>query len=135
MLILGIYFFSVFKLYGFSLESGEQHIIAFLLLIYGFAMWGLYGMKFQLGGKRVLVRFPPFNYGIEYSKISSVEILDRVPWYTGWGLRIHWRTLLFVGKHTRAVRITKKEGFFREVILVPEHVEEFSEKLRIALGK
>lgn len=134
LLILAIYMFSIFGLYGFGLENGEQHIIAFVVLLYGFSMWGFYGMKFQLTRQKVLVYFPPFRYVIEYSGISSVEILEGIPWYTGWGLRIHGRKILFVGKHARAVLIKKEEGFFRQVVLVPENPEEFARQLRNVMG-
>ncbi|AKB24540.1 hypothetical protein MSMTP_1071 [Methanosarcina sp. MTP4] len=79
------------------------------------------------------VTYPPFKYHIPFSEIRSVELMGKFPWYTGWGLRIQGRKLLFVGKHGRSVVITKETGFFRTVALVPENPEEFRRRIEISI--
>jgi len=107
-------------------------IVLFLFLI---AMWGFLGMKFRITSDSVVVVYPPFNYRVPFSEIRSVELMGKFPWYTGWGLRIQGRKLLFVGKHGRSVVITKETGFFRTVVLVPENPDEFRRRIEIAMGQ
>lgn len=135
LLILVIYVFSVYGLYGFGADTKERLGLPLVLLIYLFAMWSFFGMKFRITCDGVVAVFPPFKYRIPFSGISSVEIMEEFPWYLGWGLRIWGRKLLFVGKHGRGVVITKEKGFFRTVVLVSENPDEFKRKIEAALGR
>ncbi len=135
LLILAFYVFSVYGLFGFGNDPEGKRVLPIVLLLFLFAMWSFFGMKFRISSDSVLVVYPPFNYRIPFSGIRSVELMEEFPWYTGWGLRIRGRKLLFVGKHGRSVVITKETGFFRTVVLVPENPEEFRRRIRIAMGQ
>ena len=132
LLILASYLFSVYGLFGFGTDPEEGRVLLIVLFILLFAIWSFFGMKFRLGSDSVVLFSAPFTYRIPFSEISSVGLMEEIPWYTGWGLRIHGRKLLFVGKHGRAVFITKETGFFRAIVFVPENPDEFVRRIEIA---
>ncbi len=133
--ILVSYLLPVYELFGFSTDPEGSHVLPIVLLLFIFGMWGFFGMKFRISSDSVAVAYPPFKYHIPFSEIRSVELMEEFPWYTGWGLRIQGRKLLFAGKHGRSVFITKETGFFRTVVLVPENPDEFRRRIEIAMGK
>jgi hypothetical protein len=133
LLILLFYVFSFTGLFGFGTDPEERYALSLVLLIYLAAMWSFFSMKFQITSDRVVAVFPPFRYSISFSDINSVELIDRFPWYMGWGVRIWGRKLVFAGKHAKAVLIRKNKGFFRTVVLVSEKPDEFRKRIEMAI--
>ncbi|KKG12500.1 hypothetical protein EO92_01395 [Methanosarcina sp. 2.H.A.1B.4] len=133
LLILVFYMFSLTGLFGFGTDPEEKYALPLILLIYLAAMWSFFGMRFLITSDSVVAVFPPFRYNIPFSDISSVEIMDKFPWYMGWGVRIQGRRLIFAGKHAKAVAIRKDNGFFRTVVLVSESPDEFRKRVEMAM--
>lgn len=126
------YFFAVFGGYfGFE-KAPEQAQFALLLAvsIYALIMWGFFSMKFRITDSGVEAVMPPFKYGIPFSEIKDVKIIENIPWYVGWGVRLWGRRLAFVSMRKSAVEIEKKSGFFRKIILTAQDPDRFIKKLK-----
>jgi hypothetical protein len=111
-----------------GLKKAPDEVLAFLLLaimIYSLTMWSFFTMKFRISPDGVEAAMPPFRYRVPFSEMKEITILDRIPWYIGWGLRFWGRGLAFVSMHKRAVVIEKKSGFFRRLILTTRDPDEF----------
>lgn len=132
LLVLASYLFSIYGLFGFGADPEERPVLLIVLFILLFATWSFFRMKFRLNSDSLVLYSSPFTYRIPFSEISSFGLMEEIPWYTGWGLRVHGRKLFFVGKHGRAVFITKETGFFRSVVFVPENPDEFVRRIEIA---
>ncbi|MGB8216347.1 MAG: hypothetical protein WCE94_03505 [Candidatus Methanoperedens sp.] len=126
------YFFAVFgHFFGFQ-NAPEQAQFALLLAvsIYTLTMWGFFSVKFRIMGSGVEAVMPPFKYSIPFSEIKEVKIIDNVPWYAGWGVRLWGRRLAFISMRKSAVSIEKKKGFFRKLILTTQNPEDFIKRLK-----
>lgn len=80
--------------------------------------------------------FFPYRYMIPRAKIEDVRIVERIPWYVGWGLRISpsGKKIYFVPHHGRYVEIMVRNGRWRSVVLYVRNVERFLSYLRSMLG-
>ena len=82
---------------------------------------------FRIYTDRIEVYFWPFKCKIPLSEIKKVKIIDRIPWYVGWGLRIWFgRKLYFAIHHGKSVEIEKKSGYWRKIILSVKNPEKFA---------
>ncbi len=92
----------------------------------------LFPAYFKIYENRIEASFWPFGYEIPVSDVESVEIVERIPWYVGWGLRINpWkRKLYFAIHHGKSVKIKRKNGFWKEVVLAVKAPEKFVSVLR-----
>ncbi|MCL7413542.1 MAG: hypothetical protein M8353_08010 [ANME-2 cluster archaeon] len=119
--------FAVFGHY-FGLEKAPGEVLSSLLLvitIYSLGMWSFFNMKFRISTDGVEATMPPFRYRVPFSEMKEITIIDRIPWYIGWGLRFWGRRLAFVSMHKRAVVIEKKSGFFKRLILTTRDPDTF----------
>ncbi|MPM48905.1 hypothetical protein SDC9_95632 [bioreactor metagenome] len=133
MLLITVFcVFSLMGFFNFSAGSEEKYIPLLVLLVYFGAMRSFFSVRFLVTPNSVVAVFPPFRYSIPFSDIRSVETVNDLPLYMGWG--IQGRRLVFAGKHAKAVEIRKDRGFFRTIILVSENSDEFRREVEIAAG-
>ncbi len=92
----------------------------------------LFPVYFKIYSNRVEASVWPFRYTIKFSDIEDVRIIDRIPLYIGWGLRLHpWsKKLFFVTHHGKSVEIVKKKGFWKKIILSVKDPETFIKHLK-----
>lgn len=126
------YFFAVFGHFvGFGkVPEQAQFTLLFAVSIYALIMWGFFSMKFRITDSGVEAVMPPLKYGIYFSDIRDVKIIENIPWYIGWGVRLWGRRLAFVSMRKSAVAIEKKNGFFRTIILTTQNPEEFIRRIK-----
>jgi len=87
----------------------------------------LFPSCFRIYTDRIEASFWPFKCEIPISEIKKVKIIDRIPWYVGWGLRIWFgRKLYFAIHHGKSVEIEKKRGYWRKIILSVKNPEKFA---------
>lgn len=130
LLIMAFCIPSLMGFFNFGGGSEEKYFLLLVFLIYLAAMRSFFGVKFLITSSSVVAVFPPFRYNIPFSDISSVEIIDELPLYMGWG--IQGRKLVFAGKNSKALAIRKDRGFFRTIILVSENSDEFRREVEMA---
>jgi len=72
--------------------------------------------------------FWPYKHVAQISNIEEVRVVERLPWYVGWGLRVNpfKRELYFAVHHKKGVEILQKEGMWRSVVLTPKEPEKFT---------
>ncbi len=130
---LGMFYFFTFF---FSLvEKTDKFINPFFILIfYCLIMWEFFGMKFRITNIGVEVALSPFRYTIPFSEIEDVKTIGDILWYYGWGVRMWGKSLAFVSMHKNAVVITKKTGFFRNVIMTTCYPGEFLQRIKRKMG-
>lgn len=92
----------------------------------------LFPYCFRICNDRIEAYFWPFKYIISSSDIEEIKIIEKIPWWIGWGLRIKGRSLYFAIHHKRSIEIRKKKGFWEKVILSVKDPEKFLSKLKVA---
>jgi len=86
----------------------------------------LFSSWFRIYTDRIEAYFWPFKCEIPISEIKRVKIIDRIPWYVGWGLRIWFgRKLYFTIHHGKSVEIEKKRGYWKKIILSVKNPKKF----------
>jgi hypothetical protein len=124
--------FSLAFLY-FIFRKPEQAEFALLLvvLISALVTWSFFNIKFRITTHGVEAAMPPFTYRIPFSEIKAVKMMEDIPWYAGWGMRLWWGGgIAFISMRKSAVLIEKEKGFFRKLILTTQNPEEFINKLK-----
>jgi hypothetical protein len=92
--------------------------------------------SFKIYEEKVVVYFWPYKHEIPFSDIREVKIIERIPWYVGWGLRINpiSRRLYFAIHHGKSVEIERDSGYWKKIVLSVREPEKFisifKEKLR-----
>lgn len=130
-------YFSLALLYFIAVFGKAPERAAFTLLlassIFSLVMWSFFSIKFRITINDVEVVMPPFKYRILFSEIKEIKIMENIPWYAGWGLRLWGRGLAFISMRKSAVLIEKKSGLFRKLILTTQNPEEFIKKLKVEM--
>lgn len=86
----------------------------------------LFPSCFRIYTDRIEACFWPFKCKIPIYEIKKVKIIDYIPWYIGWGLRIWFgRKLYFAIHHGKSVEIEKKKGYWRKIVLSVKNPEKF----------
>ncbi len=135
-LVLAIFYF--FAIFGHLVEVSKvpeqaQLVLLSATTLYALIMWGFFSMKFRIMGSGVEAVMPPFKYIIPFSNITEVKIIDNVPWYAGWGVRLWGRRLAFISMRKSAVLIVKNKGFFRKLILTTQNPEDFVKQIKMEI--
>lgn len=133
-ILFGVTAISYLSLFGFGESREEFYIVAFVLVVYSIAMQGILKLEYSVSSDGILVNYPPLKYRIPFSEIESVELEPKLPFYTGWGLRIQGRTLVFASSHDRGVRIRKNNGYFRGVVMVSYNPENLRDQIESMMG-
>ncbi len=105
-------------------------VLAAVTAIAAFAFWSFFNMRFRITTEGVEAVMTPFTSRVSYRDIREVHVIDKIPWYVGWGLRIWGRRLAYVSMHKPAVAIEKKKGIFKTLVLTTEDPERFAEMIR-----
>ena len=91
----------------------------------------LFPMSFKVYKDRIEAYFCPIKYEIPISDIVGIKIVEKVPWWVGWGLRIDlWNKILyFVYHHGKCIEIERKNSYWRKVVLSVGNVDGFLKAL------
>jgi hypothetical protein len=111
------------------MSDAPPTLLAAVSTILVVAYWSFFNMRFRITSKGVEAIMPPFTYRISFNEIKKVRVIEKIPWYVGWGLRIWRRRLAYVSMHKPAVEIEKKNGVFRALVLTTRDPEKFIEIL------
>ena len=94
----------------------------------------LFPARFRIYSNKIEAYFWPFRYEIPILDIARIKIIDKIPWWVGWGLRIWFgRKLYFAVHHGKGVKVERKGGYWKKIVLSvknPERFVELIEKLR-----
>jgi len=86
----------------------------------------LFPSCFRVYNNRIEACFWPFRYEIPFSDVVNVRIIDKIPWYVGWGLRIGFgRKLYFAIHHGKSIEIERKNSYWKRIILSVKNPEKF----------
>ena len=82
---------------------------------------------FRIYGDSVEAYFWLYRFIIPISEIEEVRIIEKIPWYVGWGLRIDLfrRKLYLAIHHGRSVEIKKRNGYWKSIVLSIKDPEKF----------
>lgn len=72
--------------------------------------------------------FWPYKHTTSISDIKKIRIVEGIPWYVGWGLRIApGRRLYFAIHHGKSVEIERKSDdiYWKKIILSVKDPEKF----------
>ena len=87
----------------------------------------VFPFEFEINEKKLIIRyFWIFKYEIPFSNIVDFETIENIPWYV-YGIRVDpiRRSLAFILNHKKAIRIKKKNGFWKEIIISVDKQEKF----------
>ncbi len=110
-------------------DSKGTRILAIVTVIIAWAYWSFFNMRFRISNKGVEAVMSPFTHKVAFSEMREVRVIEKIPWYVGWGLRIWGRRLAYVSMHKSAVAIDKKKGIFKTLVLTAEDPEKFAEMI------
>ncbi len=127
LMVLGAISLAFLFFFSVIFDAPQQAQIGLLsaMLIFVIVVWSFFSIKFRITINSVEAIMPPFKYSAPFSEIKGVKIIEKTPWFIGWGLRLWGRKLAFVSMRKSAVEIEKKSGFFRRLVLTTRNPEEF----------
>jgi hypothetical protein len=104
---------------GVKLVYEERHHRPWLLFIPSY---------FKVYEDRIEAYFWPYKHVTPISEIEEIKIVERIPWYVGWGLRIDpfKKKIYFAIHHGRSVEIKRRNGYWKSIILSVKNPEEFA---------
>lgn len=111
-------------------------IFPVLTAIFILAYASFFSMKFLITDSAVVASMRPFRSTIKFGDIDRIEVVQKLPWWLGWGHRIWYRKgviLAYVSQRKPSLLIHKKEGRFRKILLTTQNPEEFKEKIEEAM--
>ncbi len=110
-------------------------LLALLLAV--MALWMFFDMKFGADSQSVFVKTGPFVYRIRKSGIRQTNVLERIPFWAGWGIRVWWWngfTLAFVSQHKPSLYFVKKTGLFKKVVFSVSDPRAFAKKAGLRIS-
>jgi hypothetical protein len=120
---------SILAFIGIYNLSEASVVLVLVTVILALAAWSFFNMRFRITSKGVEASMFPFTHKVSYDNIKDVHIIDKIPWYVGWGLRVWGRRLAFVTMHKKAVAIEKKKGIFKTLVMTTSDPEKFIERI------
>lgn len=99
----------------------------------------LFPSYFKIYEDRVEAYFWPYKHTIPITDIKRVGIIESIPWYVGWGLRL-WpnrKTMYFAIHHGKSVKIERKSDnvYWRKIVLSVKDTEKFMSIVKERLRK
>jgi len=86
----------------------------------------LFPARFTIYEHKIKTSYLFASHTVKISDIRAIRIVDSIPWYVGWGVRLGFgRALYFAIHHGKSVEIEKKSGFWRKVVYSVEDPEKF----------
>lgn len=128
--ILFMSFATALSFLGIYKSSEASPVLVAVTGILAFAYCSFFNMRFRITSEGVEAVMTPFIYRVPFGEITEVRVIEKIPWYIGWGMRIWGRRLFFVSIHKPAVEIKKKEGVFRTLVLTTSDPEKFIKKYK-----
>ncbi|MHC4397622.1 MAG: hypothetical protein ACYS1A_18415 [Planctomycetota bacterium] len=125
VVLLGIA--SILSFAGIYNSTEASGVLALTTAIIAAASWSFFNMRFRVTAEGVGASMFPFSHRVAYDNIGEVHVIDKIPWYVGWGLRIWKRRLAFVSMHKSAVAVEKKKGIFKTLVMTTSDPEKFIE--------
>jgi len=107
-----------------------------LTAIYLFALFSFFSMRFEISDSAVTATMWPFRTRVPFEDIESVELVEKLPWWIGWGQRLWYRRGLvkaYVSRRGSAVLIKRKGARFKNLVLTVHEPGMFKEKLEQAM--
>jgi len=97
-----------------------------------FKWYTLFPFRFRIYSSKIEVSFFPYKYEIPFSDIKGIKIVNKIPWWVGWGLRLNpfSKTLYFLSHHKKCVQVERKSGYWKKIILSVKNPEKFITHLR-----
>jgi hypothetical protein len=104
--------------------------LAGLILLSVSILW-FFTMQFIVTGSFIEVTYGFFSYRIHKREIARMYVMEKTPWWWGWGLRIGWGTIAVISQRKQSLVIQKKEGagWFDTIVLSVKNPRAF---IRIA---
>jgi len=102
------------------------------------SLWLFFDMRFGADAQSVFAKTGPFAYRIRKRDITRASVVQKIPFWTGWGIRIWWWdgfTLAFVSHHKRSLFIDKKSGLFKKIVFSVSNPEQFARKAGLKLSR
>ena len=124
-----------FVLLMFLIPANEReglYFVAGVMVLMMLMNYAFNNMSVELKSDRLVAHFMPFRYTVHYHDIKGIEVIPVIPWYVGFGLRIWGRRIAFVSRRGPAVKIDKKTGLFRSLLLTTKDPEAFVQRLHDA---
>ncbi|WP_309493107.1 hypothetical protein [Candidatus Hecatella orcuttiae] len=92
----------------------------------------LFPSSFRIYEDGVEAYFWPYRHVIPLSDIEEVRVLEGIPWYVGWGLRLNpfGKKLYFAIHHGRSVEIRRRGSYWKEVVMSVKNPEKFVSTLK-----
>jgi len=87
----------------------------------------LFPMSFKVYKDRIEAYFLTIKYEIPFSSITNVRVVEKIPLYVGWGLRINFwdKILYFVYHHGKCIEIERKNSYWRKIVLSVKDANKF----------
>lgn len=112
-------------------QSNESYkILALVTVILTLAARSYFNTRFRITSIGVEAEMAPFVHKVSYDNIKEVHIIENIPFYVGWGMRVWGRRLAFVTMHKKAVAIEKKTGVFKTLVMTTRNPERFIERIK-----
>ena len=120
-----------FLYFIFRKPEKAEFSLLLVVLISASVTWSFFNIKYRITTDGVETAMPPFTYRIQFSEIKAVKMMEDIPWYAGWGIRLWWGgSIAFISMRKSAVLIEKEKGFFRKLILTTQNPDDFIKKLK-----
>lgn len=133
-ILLGAFLFlaavTVLSWIGIYETSRGAGFLAIVTTVIALLSWSFFNMRFRVTTEGIEAVAVPFTFKVPYTDIKEVRVMDKIPWYVGWGMRIWGRKLAYVSIHGSAVVIEKKRGVFKALLLTAKDPEKFAMRIR-----
>lgn len=106
-------------------------MLVFLVVVLVLSLWLFFTVRFGADSKSVYAKTGPFCYKIDKRNIVETRIINKIPFWAGWGIRVWWwdsLTLAFATSHGSSIMFVKKSGFFKRVVFSVSDPREFARK-------
>ncbi len=131
-IVLFAYFYALTVVGAYPKHLNYISLLVFVLC--AISLWIFYTVKFGADKESVFIRAGPFAYRILRKDIQSVEVLQNVPFYAGWGIRVLWWNnwaVGFITQHAASLVISKKSGVFKKVVMSVNDPNAFIKKAKL----
>jgi len=94
-----------------------------------------FNIEFAIANDAVVASFGDYSYTIPIRNIKSIQVVKKVPFCVGWGLRMYKGKVAFVSTHSKGVYIKLRSGPFKEIILTTRDPHDFVKRIKAEMHK
>ncbi|MBU2559635.1 hypothetical protein KKA03_01935, partial [archaeon] len=76
---------SVLSFAGIYEPAEAFDVLALTTVIIAMAALSFFNMRFRVTNEGVKAVMFPFSHRVAYDNIREVHVIDKIPWYVGWG--------------------------------------------------